>query len=83
MAETTVKFNMTGPQLTVITDYLKYQTEIDEAPNPQSRKAFLHEYLQGHLKEIHKAGKVNAAKSSLQTARDESDTETATLTVKE
>ena len=42
-----------------ITDYLRYQTEIDGQPNPQTRKQFLEQKLKEYIKEIYGAIKAN------------------------
>ena len=38
-----------------ITDYLKYQVEIDGQPNRQTRKQYLEIYLKKHLQDIYES----------------------------
>jgi len=91
MATTAVNFTMTAGQLGKITDYLNYQENIidpdgdgeETIANPQSRKVFLYEYMQGHLKELYKAEKAKDGEVARQTALDEAVTETNTLTIAE
>ncbi len=83
MAVVNVKFDITAGQIEKITDYLKYQTEIDGEPNPETRKVFLYGKVKGWLRNSYLARKAQLADQSRVDALAEGETELINLDVSE
>ena len=73
-------------QMEKITDYLGYQTEIEEEgemiDNPQGRPSFLLNKVKDYLKNCYKAEKAKEVEETRKTTLETADTELKTLEVK-
>ena len=86
MAIQQVNFNITPAQITKITDYLGYETVINdgegnEIPNPQTRKVFLYGKVKDYLRNCYLAQKAALADQSRVDALAEGETELENLDV--
>ncbi len=88
MAVVNVKFDITTAQITKITDYLSYQTEIDDGngnkiPNPETRKVFLYGKVKDWLRNNYLAQKSKDGETARVAALAEGETELINLDVSE
>ena len=79
----TATFDISVDQVEKITDYLGYQVEIDDKPNPETRKAFLYGKVEDYLKNCYKAEKAKDGEVARVAALEEAEIELETLEVKE
>ena len=88
MAINTVNFTITAGQVSKITDYLGYQTDIEDVegnstPNPETRKIFLYKNIKDYLKNCYKAECAKDGETARLAALEQAETDLKNLDIAE
>ena len=88
MAINTVNFTITAGQVSKITDYLGYQTDLDDGnggttPNPETRKTFLYKNIKDYLKNCYKAECAKDGETARIAALEQAEIDLSSLDVSE
>ncbi len=78
-----VNFTITQAQTKAITDYLGYKTEIDEKPNPETRKVFLYGKVKDYLKSCYRSEMAKDGEVARVAALEQAETDLENLDVSE